>query len=119
VGKGGEVAYCLIHGICLTELCFDPSVTVDPGYDIIRDGIRIDVKTVRLPNQRVRFNPDYANCDKYAMMRCGPADNEYEYVLSIDKCMVLRLAEFKDGLWFINLSGDLDSLGHCAYLADI
>lgn len=118
VGKGGEVAYCLLHGIPLSELSFDPAVTVDPGYDLVRDGLRIDVKTVRTPNDRVRFNPDYANCDRYAVMRCGPSDREYEYVLSIDKCLALRHARFENGIWFMDLGADLDSLRHCGYIAD-
>lgn len=101
-GKEGEIAYCLIHGIPLTALSFDVERNVDPGYDLIHNDIKIDVKTGT--GSKIYFNPEYSGCDQYALMRYHFDTGEYEYLLSMDKYLAYRDARVENGAWFWDVS---------------
>ena len=120
-GKLGEIAYCMANGIDLSELSFDTERKVDPGYDLVVDGVKIDVKTSKTTLGRlgrVHINPNYAHCDVYAIMAHDPVQNEYSHVLNIDRQMALRMAKCESGLWFLDFENDYDDLMLCWHVTD-
>ncbi len=114
-GKEGEVAYCLVAGLPTDTLSFDTERRVDPGYDLEVGGVKVDVKTGT--GDRVYFNPDYAGCDRYELMRYHHGTDEYEYLFGMGKYLALKLARTEGGLWFWDLGADFDSFARCGYIA--
>lgn len=100
IGKRGEIAYCLMFGIPLSEVAMDATRTVDPGYDMIVNGEKIDVKTTSLPLDKVRFNPNYAHCDKYVIMAIDKSTQGFVHVNTMEKSYALRNAHSENGMWF-------------------
>lgn len=120
-GKLGEVAYCMANGIELSELSFDAGRKVDPGYDLVVNGVKIDVKTSKTKLgklSRVYINPDYAHCDVYAVMSHEPVRDEYSHVLNIDRQMALRVARCECGRWFLDFENDYDDLMLCCHVTN-
>lgn len=120
-GKLGEVAYCIANGIDISELSFDASRKVDPGYDLVVGGVKIDVKTSKTKQgrlSRVYINPDYAYCDTYAVIAHEPVLDEYSHVLNIDRQMALRMAKCENGRWFLDFENDYDDLMLCCHVTN-
>jgi hypothetical protein len=119
-GKIGEIAYCMIAGISVSLLSMDKDNGVDPGYDVVHDGLKIDVKTTVTPlgSRRVVFNPDYAACDRYAIMTWNDPLKTAAYVCCMDKTLAFRAARCHNGIWFWDFGADLDSLMQCGYIAE-
>ena len=115
LGKGGEVAYCLITGRPLELLSFDAEKRVDPGFDLVADGVRIDVKTTS--HDLLRVNPEYVGCDRYALMRYHVGESEYELLAEVDKSVVFKHLKQGTSAWFIDLSADLESIARNCYIA--
>lgn len=119
VGKMGEIAYCLMYDLLVSGINMSGLKGPDPGWDLIHDGFKIDVKTTETPLGRVYFNPDYAHCDRYAIITMNPVTGEFTHVLTMDKGLALRNSKCEDGRWFWDFGADLDSLKHLGYIAEI
>ena len=110
LGKQGEIAYCLMYGIPLSTLSADTFRKSDPGWDLVHDGMRIDVKTRVIPFKRVQFNPDYAHCDSYAVVVKNKDTKVFTHILTMDKTIALRIARNDRGVWFWDFGADWTKL---------
>lgn len=118
-GKLGEMAYCIMNGLPLSMLNFDIDNGIDPGWDLVWNGIKIDVKTRKTPLNRMKFNPNYAHCDMFAIMSYNPGTKEFSHLLNIETGMALRNARYDKGDFYLDLVSDMDALKHCGHLADV
>ena len=86
LGKLGEIAYCVLNGFSTDLLSFSTTGEIDPGYDIIINNVRIDIKTTKLPLNRVFFNHKYSRCEAYAIITRSVND-EFSHLITIDKTL--------------------------------
>ena len=119
VGKMGEIAYCLLNGVDVGCLNFECSKTIDPGFDLIRKGYRVDVKTTSTPSNRVRVNPNYSHCDKYAIMEYNTVSREFRQLFHIDRRWMIWCARQGAKSWYLDISSDLALLEYFDYIDDI